>query len=113
MGSKSIEVHQVPDPQILNPHDAVVKITRTAICGSDLHLYAGLIPSMESGDILGHEFMGIVEEVGSAVKTVHPGQFVVEQVWLANGFTAILVTHDVAEAREAASPSSARRQSAS
>jgi threonine dehydrogenase-like Zn-dependent dehydrogenase len=53
MGKQSIEVHDVDDPKIINPHDAIIKVTRTAICGSDLHLYAGLIPSMESGDIPG------------------------------------------------------------
>ena len=85
MGSKSIEVHQVADPQIINPHDAVIKITRTAICGSDLHLYAGLIPAMEAGDILGHEFMGIVEEVGSAVKNLQRGDRVVVPFTIACG----------------------------
>jgi threonine dehydrogenase-like Zn-dependent dehydrogenase len=64
MGTSKVEVHNVPDPPILNPHDAVIKITRTAICGSDLHLFDGFIPTMEEGDILGHEFMGVVEEVG-------------------------------------------------
>jgi threonine dehydrogenase-like Zn-dependent dehydrogenase len=85
MGSKSIEVHQVADPQIINPHDAIIKITRTAICGSDLHLYAGLIPAMEAGDILGHEFMGIVEEVGSAVKNLQRGDRVVVPFTIACG----------------------------
>jgi threonine dehydrogenase-like Zn-dependent dehydrogenase len=85
MGSKSIEVHEVPDPRILNPHDAILKVTRTAICGSDLHLYAGLIPSMESGDILGHEFMGIVEAVGSAVKNLQRGDRVVVPFTIACG----------------------------
>ena len=64
MGSSKVEVHNVADPTILNPHDAIIKITRTAICGSDLHLFDGFIPTMEEGDILGHEFMGIVEETG-------------------------------------------------
>ena len=64
MGSGKVEVHNVSDPTILNPHDAIIKVTRTAICGSDLHLYDGFIPTMEQGDILGHEFMGIVEETG-------------------------------------------------
>ena len=64
MGKSKVETLTVADPQLLNPHDAIIKITRTAICGSDLHLYDGFIPTMESGDILGHEFMGIVEEVG-------------------------------------------------
>ena len=85
MGKESIEVHQVSDPAIINPHDAIIKVTRTAICGSDLHLYAGLIPSMESGDILGHEFMGIVEEVGSEVKKLKRGDRVVIPFTIACG----------------------------
>lgn len=63
-GTKDIRVSSVADPKILNPRDAIVKITTTAICGSDLHLYGGQIPSMKAGDILGHEFMGEVVEVG-------------------------------------------------
>ena len=59
----------MPDPKILNPRDAIVRITSTAICGSDLHLYNGFIPTMKSGDILGHEFMGEVVEVGRGVQT--------------------------------------------
>ena len=64
-GKGDIRVDRVPDPQILNPRDAIVRVTSTAICGSDLHLYGGYIPTMRKGDILGHEFMGIVEEVGA------------------------------------------------
>ena len=67
MGKSSVETLNVPDPSILNPHDAIIKVTRTAICGSDLHLYDGFIPTMEAGDILGHEFIGIVEDVGKGV----------------------------------------------
>ena len=63
-GKHDIQVEQVPDPQILNDRDAIVRITSTAICGSDLHLYDGYIPTMEKGDIMGHEFMGEVVEVG-------------------------------------------------
>jgi threonine dehydrogenase-like Zn-dependent dehydrogenase len=70
-------VEQVPDPQILNQHDAIVKITSTAICGSDLHLYNGFVPTMESGDILGHEFMGEVVEVGRGVRNLRKGDRVV------------------------------------
>jgi threonine dehydrogenase-like Zn-dependent dehydrogenase len=65
MGAKRVEVQQVPDPKILNDRDAIVRITSTAICGSDLHLYDGYMPTMEKGDILGHEFMGEVVEVGA------------------------------------------------
>ncbi|MBV8671885.1 MAG: glutathione-dependent formaldehyde dehydrogenase [Acidobacteriaceae bacterium] len=67
MGKEKIEVHDVPDPKILNPRDAIVRITSTCICGSDLHLYDGFVPTLEQGDILGHEFMGEVVEVGPGV----------------------------------------------
>jgi threonine dehydrogenase-like Zn-dependent dehydrogenase len=77
MGKQSVEVIDVPDPKILNSRDAIVRITSTAICGSDLHLYNGLVPSMEKGDILGHEFMGEVVEVGRAVKNLKVGDRVV------------------------------------
>jgi threonine dehydrogenase-like Zn-dependent dehydrogenase len=76
-GATDVRVDNVPDPKIINPHDAIIKITLTAICGSDLHLYDGFIPSMQSGDILGHEFMGEVVEVGSEVKRVKIGDRVV------------------------------------
>jgi len=62
-GTKKVEVHNVPEPRIINPRDIVVRITLTAICGSDLHLYNGYMPTMEKGDILGHEFMGEVVEL--------------------------------------------------
>ena len=65
-GKRSVSVEEVPDPVIQEPTDAIVKITSSAICGSDLHLYEVLGPYMKSGDILGHEPMGIVQEVGSA-----------------------------------------------
>lgn len=67
MGKEKIQVHEVPDPKILNPRDAIVRITTTCICGSDLHLYDGYVPTLEQGDILGHEFMGEVVEVGPGV----------------------------------------------
>ncbi|MBN3945512.1 MAG: zinc-dependent alcohol dehydrogenase [Nostoc sp.] len=76
-GANDVRVETVPDPKIINPRDAIIKITSTAICGSDLHLYNGFIPSMEKGDILGHEFMGEVVELGSAVKNVKIGDRVV------------------------------------
>lgn len=85
MGSNKVEVHNVSDPTILNPHDAIIKITRTAICGSDLHLYDGFIPTMEQGDILGHEFMGIVEEVGKDVSNLGRGDRVVVPFTIACG----------------------------
>lgn len=68
MGPKKMTVENVPDPAILNPRDAIVRVTSTCICGSDLHLYNGFIPTMEQGDILGHEFMGEVVEVGSGIE---------------------------------------------
>ena len=76
-GKKEVGVETVPDPTILNPHDAIVRITATAICGSDLHLYNGRVPSMEQGDILGHEFMGEVVELGPQVKNLSVGERVV------------------------------------
>ncbi len=72
-----VRVDRVPDPGILNARDAIVRITSTAICGSDLHLYNGFMPTMHSGDILGHEFMGEVVEVGPKVKNLSVGDRVV------------------------------------
>ena len=76
-GKHDLRVEQVPDPKILNPRDAIVQITSTAICGSDLHLYNGLVPGMMEGDILGHEFMGEIVEVGPAVKNLAVGDRIV------------------------------------
>jgi threonine dehydrogenase-like Zn-dependent dehydrogenase len=76
-GKHKMQVVDVPDPEILNPHDAIVKITSTAICGSDLHIYDGFIPTMEKGDIIGHEFMGEVVEIGSEVKKLKVGDRIV------------------------------------
>ncbi len=76
-GNTDVRVEDVPEPKILNARDAIVKITLTAICGSDLHLYNGWIPAMESGDILGHEFMGEIVEVGKDVKNLKKGDRVV------------------------------------
>jgi len=76
-GKHHIAVKSVNDPRILNPRDAVIKVTTAAICGSDLHLYNGMIPSMEKGDILGHETMGEVMEVGSMVRNVKVGDRIV------------------------------------
>lgn len=75
--SNTVSVEEVPDPQIQEPTDAVIRVTSTAICGSDLHLYEVLTPFMDEGDIIGHEPMGIVEEVGSAVTHIKPGDRVV------------------------------------
>ena len=76
-GKTKVGVERVADPSILNPRDAIIRITRTAICGSDLHLYDGYVPTMEPGDILGHEFMGEVVETGSEVKKVKKGDRVI------------------------------------
>jgi threonine dehydrogenase-like Zn-dependent dehydrogenase len=76
-GTGRLQVVDVPDPKVINPRDAVVQITLTAICGSHLHLYDGFIPTMEPGDILGHEFMGRVVELGTAVKNLKVGDRVV------------------------------------
>src|SRR3954452_20158715 len=77
MGMQKGEVRDVPDPKILNQQDAIVKISSTAICGSDLHLYNGFVPFMDPGDILGHEFMGEVVETGRDVKNLKVGDRVV------------------------------------
>jgi threonine dehydrogenase-like Zn-dependent dehydrogenase len=76
-GKNDVRVDNVPDPKILNPRDAIVKISSTAICGSDLHLVDGFVPTMEKGDILGHEFMGEIVEVGSGVNNLKIGDRVV------------------------------------
>ncbi|MEX2643518.1 MAG: zinc-dependent alcohol dehydrogenase [Acetobacterales bacterium] len=75
-GTHDVRVDTVPDPEIVNPRDAIIKVTSTAICGSDLHLYDGVIPGMSAGDILGHEFMGEVVEIG-AKSPLRKGQRVV------------------------------------
>jgi threonine dehydrogenase-like Zn-dependent dehydrogenase len=85
MGKQKVEIEDVPDPQILNRRDAIVKITSTAICGSDLHLYNGFIPSMKKGDVLGHEFMGVVVEVGPDVRNLRVGDRVVVPFTVACG----------------------------
>jgi len=76
-GTHKMQVDTVPDPKILNPRDSIVQITSTCICGSDLHLYDGYIPTVEHGDIMGHEFMGIIVETGSAVKNLKKGDRVI------------------------------------
>jgi len=77
MGKQNVEVREVPEPQILNQSDAIVRITSTAICGSDLHLYNGFVQPMMKGDVLGHEFMGEVVEVGRRVHKLKVGDRVV------------------------------------
>ncbi len=84
-GKKDVRVTTVPDPVIVNPNDAIIKVTTTAICGSDLHLYDGYIPTMERGDILGHEFMGEVVEVGRDCRKLKVGDRVVVPFTIACG----------------------------
>jgi threonine dehydrogenase-like Zn-dependent dehydrogenase len=76
-GKNDVRVERVPDPEIINPNDAIIQVTSTAICGSDLHLYDGYIPAMYRGDILGHEFMGEVVDIGPGVRTLSIGDRVV------------------------------------
>src|SRR4051812_35936345 len=76
-GRRDVRVDEHPDPQIQDPTDCIVRVTSTAICGSDLHLYELFGPFMDPGDILGHEAMGIVEEVGPGVTQIRPGDRVV------------------------------------
>ena len=84
-GSKDVRIDNVPDPTIVADDDIILRVTSTAICGSDLHIYRGKIPAMETGDILGHEFMGIVEAVGPAVTRVRTGDRVVIPFTIACG----------------------------
>src|ERR1700743_1857448 len=81
-GKHDVRVDTVPDPQIANHRDAIIRVTSTAICGSDLHLYDHYIPTMKSGDVLGHEFMGEVVEVGSANKKLKVGDRVEAPVFM-------------------------------
>ncbi|WP_323191102.1 zinc-dependent alcohol dehydrogenase [Halostella sp. PRR32] len=76
-GTEDVRVEEVPEPELVNPHDAIIEITATAICGSDLHLYDGYVPTMREGDVLGHEPMGEVVGVGSGVETLQEGDRVV------------------------------------
>lgn len=84
-GTKDVRVERVSDPSLLNPRDAIVRVTATAICGSDLHMYDGLVPMMKPGDVLGHEFMGEVVEVGEAVRNLSVGDRVVVPFSIACG----------------------------
>src|SRR5688572_10873294 len=84
-GKHDVRVENVPDPKILNSRDAIVRITSTAICGSDLHLYNGYIPTMQPGDVLGHEFMGEVVDIGPEVRTLSRGDRVVVPFAIACG----------------------------
>ncbi len=84
-GRNNVRIENVPDPEIINPRDAIIRVTSTAICGSDLHMYDGYIPSMQGGDILGHEFMGEVVEVGGSVANLNVGDRVIVPFCIACG----------------------------
>src|SRR6476659_2658323 len=84
-GKHDVRVDTVDDPEIINPRDAIIKVTTTAICGSDLHLYDGFIPTMKAGDILGDEFMGEVVETGRDVLNLQVGDRVVIPFTIACG----------------------------
>jgi threonine dehydrogenase-like Zn-dependent dehydrogenase len=101
-----VAVEEVPDPKILNPRDAIVKITSTAICGSDLHLYDGFIPTMQSGDILGHEFMGEVVEIGRQVSNLQKGDRVVVPFPIACG-QCFFCTHELWSCCDNSNPNAA------
>ena len=81
-GTHNVRVDTVPDPQIVNPRDAIIAVSSTAICGSDLHLYDGVIPGMMPGDILGHEFMGEVVETGPDSSLMKGQRVVVPEPWM-------------------------------
>jgi threonine dehydrogenase-like Zn-dependent dehydrogenase len=85
IGPKNVRLEDVPDPRIINPRDCIIRVTSTTICGSDLHLYNGFVPTMASGDILGHEFMGEVIEVGPSIKKLKVGDRVVVPFLIACG----------------------------
>ncbi|HEX7149308.1 MAG TPA: alcohol dehydrogenase catalytic domain-containing protein, partial [Actinomycetota bacterium] len=84
-GKRDVRIEEVPDPKLEEPTDAIVRITSTGICGSDLHLYEVLGPFLDKGDVLGHEPMGIVEEVGAEVSQIAPGDRVVMPFTIACG----------------------------
>lgn len=98
-GSKDVRVEEVADPALVESDDIILRVTATAICGSDLHLYRGKMPALKEGDILGHEFMGIVEEVGSSVTEVSKGDRVVIPFVIACGqcFHCMLNEHSACE----------------
>ena len=84
-GVNEVSIEDVPEPTVLNDHDAIIRVRKTVTCGSDLHLLGGYIPTMRAGDVLGHEFMGEVVEVGSAVQKHQVGDRVVVCSFIACG----------------------------
>ena len=105
-GTNDIRVQRVPDPTLINPRDAIVRVSSTAICGSDLHLMDGFIPTMRAGDILGHEFMGEVVEVGHGVSNLKKGDRVVVPFPIACG-RCYFCTHDLWSACDNSNPNAA------
>ncbi len=105
-GTNDIRVERVPDPAILNPRDAIVRVTSTAICGSDLHLMDGFIPTMKAGDILGHEFMGEIVDVGTGVTTLQKGDRVIVPFPIACG-QCYFCTHDLWSCCDNSNPNAA------
>lgn len=93
-GSKDVRVENVPDPKIIQNDDVILKVTATAICGSDLHLYRGKIPALKNGDILGHEFMGEIVEAGNAVTNVQVGDRVIIPFVIACGHCFFCDLHE-------------------
>src|SRR3978361_1556417 len=91
-GKRDVRVDTVPDPTIQEPTDAIIRVTSSGLCGSDLHLYEVMAPFMTPGDVLGHEPMGIVEAVGSAVTTIAPGDRVVIPFNISCGHCAMCTT---------------------
>jgi threonine dehydrogenase-like Zn-dependent dehydrogenase len=106
-GKHDVRVQSVPDPKVLNPRDAIIKITTACICGSDLHLYDGFIPTMMEGDILGHEFMGEVVEVGGDVPNLRVGERVVVPFTIACG-QCFFCQRDLRSLRDNSNPNAAR-----
>lgn len=98
-GAKDVRVDNVPEPELQEKDDVILRVTATAICGSDLHLYRGKMPATEEGDIFGHEFMGVVEEVGSEVTAVKKGDRVVIPFVIACG-NCFFCQHDLMSACE-------------
>jgi threonine dehydrogenase-like Zn-dependent dehydrogenase len=92
-GKRDVRVEKVPDPSVVNPRDAIVRVTMSAICGSDLHLWNGFVPGMQPGDVIGHEFMGEVVDIGSQVESLQIGDRVVVLCAIACG-RCWYCTHD-------------------
>jgi threonine dehydrogenase-like Zn-dependent dehydrogenase len=105
-GKKDVRVKNVPEPKLITKRDAVIKTTLTAICGSDLHLYHGVIPAMKEGDILGHEFMGEVVEVGTEVPNLKKGDRVVVPFCIACG-NCFFCKHDMTSLCDNSNPNAA------